>query len=163
MIYKAEPLQKLKSSLPTFGSGMGKKQIAELADASVSVCLEEGNVLQVAEAISAMAEFVELVRKDERFINAVIEEANKNSGKLQTNSGAKIEVCETGTTYNYSSCHAWVELKKSELRIAEERKALEAVLRGIPAGKILVDEDTGDTLTGPTKTSKSNYKLTLSK
>lgn len=151
------------NTLPSFRDGMSKKQIAELADASVSVCLEKGNVLQVAEAISAMAEFVELVRKDERFITAVVEEANKNAGKLQTNSGAKIEVCETGTRYDYTANPDWVELMCEEKAIADKRKALEEKLKKIPAGKLLVDEESGETLIGAPKTSKTNYKLTLSK
>lgn len=156
-------LPKKETSLPVFQNGMGKKQIAELADASVSVCLEEGNVLQVAEAISAMAEFVDLVRKDERFITAVVDEANKNAGKLQTPSGAKIEACETGVSYNYSNNPEWVELKNQEKEIADRRKVIEDILKKIPPGKILVDEESGQSLVGPSKTSKSNYKLTLAK
>jgi hypothetical protein len=162
MIHTQIPKRK-DTTLPVFSNGMGKKQISELADASVSVCLEEGNVLQVAEAISAMAEFIELVRKDERFICAVVDEANKNHGKLQTSSGAKIEVCETGVSYNYSSNNDWVELKNQEKEIADKRKSLEEKLKKIPEGKLLVDGDTGESLTGPTKTSRTNYKLSLSK
>jgi polyribonucleotide nucleotidyltransferase len=162
MIHTQFPKNK-NASLPSFSNGMSKKKILELADASVSICLEEGNVLQVAEAISAMAEFVEQVRKDERFIQAVIDEANKNAGKLETSSGAKIEVCETGVTYNYSSNPEWVELKNREKEITDRRKAIEEILKKIQPGKLLVDPESGQTLTGPTKTSKTNYKLTLSK
>lgn len=151
------------NTLPSFKTGMSKKQIGELADVSVSACLETGNVLQVAEAISAMAEFVELVRKDERFICAVVEEATKNAGKIETSSGAKIEVCETGVTYNYSNNPEWVELKNAEKEISDRRKAVEDVLKKIPSGKILVDESTGQSLIGPAKTSKTNYKLSLAK
>lgn len=163
MIHTQLPQKQKTTSLPSFQNGMSKKQIAELADASVSVCLEEGNVLQVAEAISAMAEFVEAVRKDERFINAVVDEANKNHGKLETASGAKIEACETGVVYNYSLNPEWVELKNQEKEIADRRKAIEEVLKTIKPGQILVDESTGQSLVGPTKTSKTNYKLSLKK
>lgn len=152
-----------QNSLPSFKNGMSKTQISQLADASVSQCLEVGNVLEVAEAISAMSEFVDLVRKDDRFITAVVDEANRNAGKLQTNSGAKIEVCETGTKYDYSHNADWVELNRQEKEIAEKRKALEDKLKKIPAGKLLVDEETGETLVGASKTSKTNYKLSLAK
>lgn len=161
MIHTSQP--KKITPLPSLSVGMSKKQIAELADASVGVCLEEGNVLQVAEAISAMAEFVELVRKDERFIAAVVDEATKNAGKIETSSGAKIEVFETGTSYNYSNNPEWVELKNAEKEISDKRKAIEDVLKRIPAGKILVDEESGQSLVGPSKTSKTNFKLTLKK
>ena len=36
-------------------------------------------------------------------------------------------------------------------------------LRKIPSGKILVDEETGEVMIGPSKTSKSSYKVTLLK
>lgn len=158
-----EQLTQEKYSLPAFSTGMSKKQIAELADAAVTVCMEDGNVLQVAEAISAMAEFVDLVRKDERLIAAVVEEVSKHSGKLQTSSGAKLEVCETGVTYNYSENPEWVELKSAEKEISDRRKAVEDVLKKIQPGKMLVDPETGQSLVGPSKSSKTNYKLTLAK
>lgn len=152
-----------RDMLPSFRQGMSKNTISELASASVNLAIEDGNVLQIAEAISAMAEFVELVRKNDLFINAVVEEANKNKGKIDLPGGAKIEACETGTTYNFSHTPEWVELKNQEKEISDKRKALEDRLKKIPAGKLLVDEESGETLCGPSKTSKSNYKLSLPK
>jgi hypothetical protein len=159
--FGAKEAEYFGDKMPSFRQGMTKSTIAELASASVNLAIEDGDVLKIAEAVSAMAEFVELVRKDDRFINAVVEEANKNKGKLDLPGGAKIEACETGTTYNYSLTPEWVELKNQEKEISDKRKALEEKLKKIPAGKLLVDEATGETLCGPSKTSKSNYKLSL--
>lgn len=150
-------------TLPVFRASISKKKILELAEASVSLALENGNVLEVAEALSSMAEFVELVRKNTLFIDAVVTEAEKNKGKIETASGAKIEVCETGVRYNYSSNQEWVELTNQEKEISEKRKSLEERLKKIPAGKLLVDEESGETLQGPSKTSKTNFKLSLPK
>jgi len=47
--------------------------------------------------------------------------------------------------------------------LIEERKKLEESLRKIPTGKTLVDDETGEVFIGPPKSSKSSYKVTLSK
>ncbi len=163
MNYTKEQIEAYNSSLPTFRSGMTKYAIGELAEASVNLAIEDGQVLRIAEAISAMSEFVDFVRKNDLFINAVVEEANKNSGKIGTPGGAKVEVCETGTRYNFSHNAEWVEIMNREKEVADKRKALEDILKKIPAGKVLVDEDSGETLVGPSKISKTNYKLSLPK
>lgn len=76
---------------------------------------------------------------------------------------AKIEAAEVGVKYDYSANDEWNKLKAQETAIADKRKLLEDQLKKIPAGKVLVDEDTGETLTGAIKTSKSSFKVTLSK
>lgn len=150
-------------SLPVIREGLTKTKIKELADSSVSIVLEEGNCFEVAEVISSMEDFIKSVRSDERFINYLRDELQKNNGKLTLPSGAKLEVCETGVTYNYSNNPEWVELETKVKELTEKKKELEEKLKRIPAGKILVDETTGESLVGPAKTSKSNYKLTLPK
>src|SRR4051812_17440238 len=97
--------------LPSIGERLSKKQIADLADESVSRVLEEGNVFQVAEALAAMEEFVKTVRKDERYVQFLRDELVKHHGSLVTASGAKIEVCEAGVSYDYSGNAEWCELE----------------------------------------------------
>jgi hypothetical protein len=58
MIHTQLPTKNKNASLPSFTNGMSKKKIAELADASVSICLEEGNLLQVAEELTVSMAFV---------------------------------------------------------------------------------------------------------
>src|SRR4051812_27269946 len=96
-----------------FGQGLGKKQIASLADQSIELVLEEGNVFQVAEALAAMDEFVKSVRKDERYIQYLRDELAKHHGRLVTSSGAKIESCEAGVSYDYSHSAEWKELNEA--------------------------------------------------
>jgi hypothetical protein len=144
--------------------GLTKTEVAQMADAAVAQVVSKGNFFQVAEVISAMEEFTDKVRKDPRFVDGLLEELNKfPQGKLTTPSGAKLEACETGVKYDYSHNEAWAELEGQIKELTEKRKAIEDKLKKIPAGKLLVDESTGEAWIGAPKTSKTNYKLTLAK
>lgn len=149
------------ASLPTIKEGLSKKQIADLAEQSVNKVLEEGNVFQVAEAVAAMEEFVKNIRKDERFVEFLREELSKHRGTLTTNSGARIEVCEAGVSYDYSNNGEWRELDQQIKVLTEHRKFVEEKLRKLAPGRMAVDPETGEVLEGPIKTSKSTYRITL--
>ena len=149
--------------LPSITEGLSKKQIANLADESVGHLLEEGNVFQVAEALAAMEEFVKTVRKDERYIQYLRDELVKHHGRLVTASGAKIEACEAGVSYDYSSNAEWRELEAERFEIERRKRALEEKLRILAPGRVAVDPETGEMLEGPLKTSKSTYRITLAR
>jgi len=159
----AKHLAQHNETLPSIREGLTKKQVAELADQSVGNVLEEGNVFQVAEALAAMEEFVKNVRKDERFVEFLREELVKNRGRLITNSGARIEVCEAAVSYDYSANGEWRELDEQIKNLCEQRKAVEEKLKKLAPGRITVDPETGEVIEGPVKTSKSTYRITLSK
>jgi hypothetical protein len=151
------------STLPAIQEGLRKTEIFELALKSVDNVLEEGNVFQVAEAIAAMEEFVKAVRKDERYIDFLREELIKNNGRLYTNSGAKIEVCEAAVAYDYSHDATWRMLDEEIKMLQDQKKSREEILRRIAPGRIAVDPETGEVWEGPLKTSKSTYRITLAK
>jgi hypothetical protein len=142
---------------------LSKKQIADLAEQSVNNVLEQGNVFQVAEALAAMEEFVKNIRKDERFVAFLRDELTKHRGRLTTSSGARIEVCEAGVAYDYSSNAEWKELDQQIKILIEQRKIVEENLRKLAPGRMVVDPETGEVLEGPIKTSKSTYRITLSR
>lgn len=157
-----------KYSLPFIGTGLTKKQIAELCENAVQAVLEDGNVIQVAEALKSMEEFVKLVRDDARFLEYVREELIKNNGKLQTASGAKIEAAETGTSYDFTNCGdpVLVELEAKAKVVKEELDQRKDFLKTVPSkGMVITDPDSGETFTvyRPTKFSKSSYKVSLAK
>ena len=151
------------NTLPAIQEGLRKTEIFELALKSVDNILEEGNVFQVAEAIAAMEEFVKAVRKDERYIEFLREELIKNNGRLYTNSGAKIEVCEAAVAYDYSHDATWRMLDEEIKMLQDQKKSREEILRKIAPGRMAVDPDTGEVWEGPLKTSKSTYRITLAK
>ena len=148
---------------PSIQGGLTKKQIADLADESVSHVLEEGDVFKVAEALAAMEEFVKTVRKDERYIQFLRDELEKHQGKLITASGAKIEICEAAVNYDYSTNAEWRAVEAERLEIERKKKAVEEKLRILAPGRVAVDPDTGEMLEGPLKTSKSTYRITLAR
>lgn len=150
-------------ALPVLTGGMNKQQITELARQSVENVLEHGRVEQVAEALAVMDEFVKQVRRDDRFIDLVRDELVKYNGTMRTVSGARIELCEAGVTYDYADEPAWRELDAGIRALTEQKKKLEEKLRGIGAGKMVVDHETGEVITGALRSSKSTYRITLSK
>lgn len=150
-------------TLPVIREGLSKKQISDMADNSVGQLLEEGNVFQVAEALAAMEEFVKTVRKDERYVQFIRDELAKHQGRLVTPSGAKLELCEAGISYDYSGNGEWRELEAERFELERKKKALEEKLRLLAPGRVAVDPETGEMLEGPQKTSKSTYRITLAR
>jgi hypothetical protein len=149
--------------LPAMQDGLTKRQIAALAAQSVDNVLEDGNVFQVAEAIAVMEEFVKQVRKDERFVSFLRDELLKHHGQLRTASGAKLETCEAGVAYDYGHDGTWRSLDEQIRMLQEQKRVQEERLRGLAPGRMAVDPETGEVLEGPLKTSKSTYRITLSK
>ncbi|MGN6399350.1 MAG: hypothetical protein ACTHMD_02785 [Flavisolibacter sp.] len=156
-------VQHNESSLPSIREGLNKKQIAELAMQSVANVLEEGNVFQVAEALAAMEEFTKAVRKNEGYIEFLREELAKHNGRLTTTSGAKIEICEAGVSYDYSHSAEWREIEEAIQFLQTKKKAVEEKLRKIAPGRMAVDPETGEVMEGAFKTSKSTYRITLAR
>lgn len=159
----AKHLAQHNETLPSIKEGLTKKQIANLADESVGNVLEEGNVFQVAEALAAMEEFVKNIRKDERFVQFLRDELAKHHGRLTTKSGARIEICEAGVSYDYSNSCEWNELDEQIRILSEQKKAVEEKLRRIAPGRMAVDPETGEVIEGPIRSSRSTYRITLSR
>jgi hypothetical protein len=158
-----EVLPRPNTALPTIREGLSKKQINALVQQSVENLMEGANVAQVAEVLAAMEDFVKGIRKDERFVDLMRDELLKHGGSMKTSSGAKIEACEASTTYDYSENGSWCHLNEQIAALTDQKKGLEAKLRQIPGGKEVVDEETGEVFTGPLKTSKSTYRITLAR
>jgi hypothetical protein len=150
-----------QASLPLIQEGLTKTQITELANQSVENVLENGNVFQVAEALAAMEEFAKAVRKDERYVQFLRDELIKHHGRLTTNSGAKIEICEAGVSYDYSHSDEWNILNEQIRILQEQKKAVEEKLRRVAPGREAVDPETGEVIEGAYRTSKSTYRITL--
>ena len=156
-------VQHNESSLPSIKEGLTKKQIAELAIQSVENVLEEGNVFEVAEALAAMEEFTKAVRKSERYVEFLREELVKHNGRLITTSGAKIEMCEAGVSYDYSHSAEWREIEEQIKFLQDKKKEVEEKLRKVAPGRMAVDPETGEVIEGAFKTSKSTYRITLAR
>lgn len=154
--------------LPAISAGMTKSQIQLSASNSVDEILEKGNVIAAAESLSVMEDFIKDVKAHNRFIPYLREELQKQGKDFKTASGAKIELAETGTKYDYSKTDYFLlpSLYQQATELSEKIKQREAMLKTLPhEGLAMLDELTGEMVTvyPPSKTSTSSYKVTLAK
>ncbi len=155
------------TALQLFEQGLTKTQIKSMAEKAVEGVKENGNVLQVAEALSAMELFIKEVKGMDEFKNYAGEEIEKHK-VFKSASGAKIELIEAGVTYDYSKCNdTELELLESNLNGAKESlKTRQDFLKNIPIEGIdVVEPYTGEVIHiyPPSKTSTSSYKVSLAK
>lgn len=147
-------------------SGLKKSEISNLANVAVESLLESGNVLEVAESLSAMEEFIKSVKGDKRFTEYVREETTKFGKQFSSASGAKIELAEVGTKYDFNVC-ADPELQRWEQQLtsAEDMvKKRKDFLKTIPVEGIeIITDDEVVRVYPPAKSSTSSYKITLAK
>jgi predicted heme/steroid binding protein len=120
----------------------------------------EVNAIDVALQLKVIEEFVKDAR--ERLNKYTIDELYKHQGGKVNIYDAKIETAETGVKYDYSGDPTWAELKAKSDESTSALKQREDILKKIPAGHTLVDEN-GEAAIGPTKTSTTSYKITLAK
>lgn len=152
--------------LPQISAGLTKNQIKIIAQNSINELMDSGRILEAAEALSIMEKFIEEVRSSKAFTDYVREEVAKNGKEITNSSGAKIELSEAGTKYDFSQCNdpilAQLQAKfEGAKAILDERKAY---LKNIPsAGVDVLIEDEVVKLYPPSKTSSSTYKITLAK
>lgn len=156
------------NDLPIIYAGMSKTDIAIAAKTAVDNLLDSGNTLKIAEQVAALELFLKEVKGDDRYTKAVRDEVEKYGKTYTAGSGAKIELAETGTAYDFSKCEDVVlERWEAKLKELEEKvKARKDLLKTVPSeGLTQVDTETGETFTvfPPSKSSKSSFKITLSK
>lgn len=120
----------------------------------------EANPIEVALQLKVLEELVKETR--EKLNEYTLAELQKHPQSKSSIHGAKIETAETGVKYDYSGDSAWAELKARNELSATMLKQREDILKKIPAGFSLVDEN-GEAAIGPTKTSTTSYKITLAK
>jgi predicted heme/steroid binding protein len=120
----------------------------------------EVNAIDVALQLKVIEEFVKDAR--ERLNKYTIDELYKHQGGKVNIYDAKIETAETGVKYDYSGDSTWTELRAKSDELTSAPKQREDLLKKIPAGHTLVDEN-GEAAIGPTKTSTTSYKITLAK
>ncbi len=148
-------------------SGLKKSEISSLAKTAVETVLESGNILDVAESLSAMEDFIKSVRADKRFVDYVREETVKHGKSFTSTSGAKIELAEVGSKYDFSLCND-IELQENENHLifyAKEVNDRKEFLKTIPVSGLDIITKDGEAIKifPPSKTSTSSYKISLAK
>lgn len=120
----------------------------------------EINPIDVALQLKVLEEFVKDAR--DKLNNYTIEELQKYPAGKTCIFDTKIEIAETGIKYDYSQDLVWQSLKQQNEMTSIALKFREDILKKIPAGSQLVDEN-GEASIGPSKTSSTSYKITLAK
>ena len=138
-----------------------KSNVALQASKIVSL-IQSGvvNPIDAAFRLTAIEKMVEQAKKDIHL--DVMFEAEKWKGKAEMHGGT-LNIKEAGVKYDYSSSSEWNELNEQIKKLTEQRKRIEEAMKRIPAGKVLVDEETGLTLSGAIKTSTTTYEVRLAK
>jgi hypothetical protein len=156
-----------QNALPIIYAGMSKTDISIAAKSAVDNLLENGNTLQIAEQIAALETFLKEVKADDRYAKAVRDEVEKYGKVYTAGSGAKIEVAEVGTKYDFSQCNDPILYQfEQRLQGAEEAvKQRKEFLKTVPlSGMDIITED-GEPVKvyPPSKSSKSSFKIELKK
>lgn len=153
--------------LPTLTNGISKSQLKIMADMSLQEIFENGKIIEAAEALSVMENFIKELRGNKQFTDYVRDEISKNGKQLETNS-AKIELAETGVKYNFDNCGDVIfeQLSQQLESIEADLKDRKEFLKTVPvSGLSIMNEQTGEltTIYPPSKSSTSTYKITLKK
>jgi len=120
----------------------------------------EVNPIEIALQLKVIEELIKETR--EKLNEYAIYELQKHPAGKSSIHGAKIETAETGVKYDYSGDSTWAELKARSDESTSALKQREDILKKIPAGFSLVDEN-GEAAIGPSKSSTTSYKITLAK
>jgi hypothetical protein len=123
------------------------------------------NPLDFAVKKKCIEEALELAFNNTMVKDAMIEEANKHSGKT-TWMGAKIEACEVGIKYHFDKCGdpKLVELENTAGDLADKIKMRKEYLKKVDGkGEKLLVEDEVVEVFPPYKTSTTSIKVSLQK
>lgn len=140
-----------------------KQQVMVFAD-QIKNELLSGNVdpLELAVYFKALEKTMEAVK--DTLSELALKEAEKN-GKSFEYKGAKIELAELATRYDYSQTgdDEWFRYDCEVNAATERRKEREATLKTLKEAAIWVNPDTGEaqTIYPPIKSSKSGIKITI--
>lgn len=157
---------KKENLLPQVNFGVTKAEIADMVNLVVAQLSDGDNystdkVLQVAENLSAMADFAKKLKEDDRFRKLVRDVVDKHGKKYVSSSGAEIENVEAGVKYDYSSSESWRELQYAIERLVAKQKKIEEMMRAVAPGNVIVDNSTGETIGAAMKKSTPTFKVSL--
>lgn len=122
------------------------------------------NALQLKAQLKCFEKVAEAIDKETKFEQ--LTERMKYKEKTIELYGAKIEVAEVGTKYDYSVCNdpCWNELNENIEKLAEAKKQRETFLKSISQPIGITDEFTqGETvvINPPVKSSTTGLKFTI--
>lgn len=141
-----------------------KSEISNFSDMLLTA-INNGDIdpLKIQVQLRAIESVIKKVNESESYKYAIRESAEKYGSKSFTAFGAKVELAETGTKYDFSNCN---HLEYND--ICEKIKALEMAKKDIETTLKTIKQPTpfiiyGEAVevTPPTKSSTSSIKITF--
>lgn len=122
------------------------------------------NPLQLKIFLKAIQKSCEEIEK--KISDLCTAEADKYGQRSFEVMGAKVELAELGTKYDFSKCnHPALPLLESNIKkMGDKKKEIETMLKTVKESMVICNEDTGGEsveICPPTKSSISGIKITL--
>lgn len=122
------------------------------------------NALQLKAQLKCFEKVAEGIDKATK--NEQLTERMKYKEKVVEIYGAKIEIAEVGTKYDYSACNdlEWNNLDAKIKKLSEKKKDRETFLKALSKPMAMADEHTGGEMimiNPPLKTSTTSLKFTI--
>ena len=139
-----------------------KEGLTQLATVIVKGVLDgDKNALEVDIQLRYLAELVDMIRKHALMKREVQDEADKYPEKTFDAYGATVTKT-LRTTYSYDVCRdsVWGDLFKRIEELNDQRKRREIFLKAIGDNEVF-DEETGELLFPPKKSSSDSLRVTL--
>lgn len=117
--------------------------------------------------IARVAEVIEMLKKDELFLDAAMREYSKYGEKNVTLGICTVTEAQVGTKYDFSQCNdsALNDLYEQQAQVKNDVKERETMLKALPSKLTIINDRTGEVteVLPPVKTSKTTLKLTFNK
>lgn len=140
-----------------------KKQVVEIAENEANQIAEaaDQSLLPVIVNLKRAKDYLETFEKGLK--KSLLTEALSYSDKSFKAHGARFDVKEVGSRWNYCNCQdpVYNELLEKEKEIAEQRKQREKFLQSIKGHMTVIDEESGEAVTvyAPVKTSETSVAI----
>jgi hypothetical protein len=153
--------------LPELTTKITKTDIRTISNNMVADILNNGNIIESADAISKMETLIKEIKSTPEWIDYLREEVAKRGASVITPSGTKIELAEVGVKYDYSQCNDDIlkSLIEEQDRIELMIKERQTFLKTIPVSGLDIVTINGELMTiyPPSRSSTSSIKTTISK
>lgn len=121
----------------------------------------DADPLEILKHIKAFEKLLKGLLQDPELKDHFLDEAEKHGSKTFDAHGAKFQVKEAGTKYDYSACgdSTWKELSQKEKEIADKRKEREKTLKAHK--EEWADPETGEVINPPVKKSTTTVTVEI--
>jgi len=142
-----------------------KKESIKAEAAKLLFELEKGNVNALDLKLTLKA-FEAVITECKKVVDELaLNEALKFSARSFDHSGAKVEICELGTSYDFSECgySYYSEICEQEARVKLLKKDAEDFLKLAKPGTVIMNKETGEleNVNPPVKKSSTGLKITF--